>query len=115
MNPEIASLAPLSHPIELLEVKGTRTVSLRVEHYERGTVTIEPKRGGGPVTLEALRLFGVRVNAPTKVPYLDITQSTLIRALLPFLDNPVTAHRVMSISRRGRGAKSIYTLQVGEI
>lgn len=103
----------LPGPYELLDLADRQSVTLRIQSFEEGWMTInrKPPNPPGPVDVEVLRVMvapGVKALPP---PYYDITSKTLIAQLLPALRIGEYKKREYTITAYGVAPRKRFTVE----
>jgi hypothetical protein len=128
-------LPELPGPMELLDLEHGNSIRLNIERFEQGVTTIHPKQPtprhirlymqqnalteppapGTPISIRVpvLRVYGSRLDEPSRAPYWDITALTLQADLLPRL----IAHRyeplVVTLTANGHKPTKRYSIEQG--
>lgn len=127
-------MAELPRPYEILELADGQSLSMRVKGYSEGTIRILPtdwesrvnsdlRRGSidqaqaaallrdGKV-IGSLRVVVDQQSKPTGLGYWDITSTTLIAQLLPWLQQPGFPTKTFTITAFGVAPKKRFTVEV---
>jgi len=107
-------MAMLPRPWEILEMRDGETREFRILRWELGEIQITPRYPGaqGPKTVQALRIHVPEDVKPTLPHYWDITATTLIAGLLPYLRSPDYREKVFTVRKIGVRPTARFTLKV---
>jgi hypothetical protein len=127
-------MAELPRPYEIMELADGDRLKLRIKGYTYGTIRILPTgwetrvksdlqrgqidqalatvllRDGKPIA--ALRIVVDQVSKPVGLGYWDITSTTLIAQLLPFLETAGYRAKTFTITAFGVAPKKRFSLEV---
>lgn len=123
----------LPGPMELLDLEHGNSIQLAIDRYEQGVTTIhprvitprdvrihmqqngltEPPVAGMPIykVIPVLRVFGVRVDAPSPLHYWDISSLTLQADLLPRLVASAGTTLVVTLTANGYKPTKRYSVE----
>lgn len=110
---DTAELAAIPGPFELLELADGTTMTLRVERWEIGKATINPRDGRAPQLIPVLRVHVPAADKRTLPAWWDITSKHLIAGLLGYLEAgpaPWPAFKITWYGRGPRGRPSLETI-----
>ena len=102
----------LPSPFEILELGDGEKFELRVERWEQGLTTIRPSYAPEGKDIQVLRIHVPQGNKPFFPFYWDITASTLVAQLLPYLEKPNFKQRTFRVRKHGVAPRARFTLEV---
>lgn len=124
----------LPKPTEILELADGQRITFHVKGWEQGTLRIFPKDWEGRVqsmlnrhqidqvgattmlaegkAIDALRVVVPKEEMPPGKMYWDITATTLIAQLKPYLEAPDFRTRVFTVTAHGIAPAKRFTLEV---
>jgi hypothetical protein len=105
-------MASLPGPYEIFELEDGQTHSTKVDSWELGEVEIHPKYKPEGKFITALRIHVPKHFKDYFPFYWDITSSTLVAQLLPFLESEGYAQKTYSITKHGVAPRARFTLKV---
>jgi hypothetical protein len=112
MDISVDKLDALAGPYEILELAPGQRQELRVERWQVGKATINPRDGRPAKPIAVLRLFVPATVKPTLPHYWDITQANTVAGLIPYLEAHDLTKTMFVLTRQGVGAKSRHTVEV---
>lgn len=124
----------LPKPYEILELADGQKITFHVKGWEQGTIRIFPEGWEGRVQtmvnrrqideaaatamrrsgkeIEALRVIVPREEMPPGKMYWDITATTLIAQILPYLQSPDFKGKTFTVTAHGIAPAKRFTLEV---
>jgi hypothetical protein len=109
--PVIDGLPVLAKPYELLDLGDGGTKAFQVDRHELGQMQITP-RVGLAKAIHVLRVWVPVADKALHPPYWDITATTLIDQLLPYLKSAAHARSRYTITKTGVAPTARFTLVV---
>lgn len=109
---EIAELAELDLPLELLDLGDKGELETRITQWREGRATITPRDTMEPKQIRVLRIWVPSEVKPTVPAYYDITSTTLIAGLRGYLTAPGFDRKIYKITKQGRAPAARFTLEV---
>lgn len=105
-------MAELPGPYEILELGDGESLTVRVERWESGEVTIYPPHARQGKVIQALRIH-VGPDQKQFFPYWwDLTSKTLVAQLLPMLEAGTVGTRPVTITKHGVAPRARFTVAV---
>jgi hypothetical protein len=102
----------LPGPMELLELPSGEELSFRVERFEEGETEILPRGETVKKRIGVLRVFVPAGSKSHGAPWWDITSTTLMAQLKPFLSMPDAKSKLFTVKASGVRPAKRYSLQV---
>ena len=102
----------IESPYEIFDIGDGGVVTTKILKWELGEMTIKTRVVVGQKVVRVLRIFVPPETKPIFPDYYDITSTTLIAQLLPYLQQPTFVNQVFKITKRGVAPKARFTLEV---
>ena len=104
-------MATLEGPVELLELKDGESRTFTVERWEQGELMIRPAHRPDGKVVPQLRLHVSTADKPTFPHYWDVTATTLVAQLRPWLQRPDRARWRITVKAQGVGEKKRFSVE----
>ena len=105
----------IASPYEIFDIGDGGVVNTPILKWELGEMTINVRRTQQAKTIKVLRIFVPAETKPIFPDYYDITSTTLIAQLVPFLQQPDYTTKRYKITKIGVAPTARFTLEVTPI
>jgi hypothetical protein len=105
-------MEPLPRPYDILELADGQSITLQIKGFADGTMKIVPKGQTAEKEIRVLRVVVPPEIKTTGVPYWDITATTLVAQLQPYLYAPGYQTKKFTITAHGIAPMKRFTLKV---
>ncbi len=102
----------LPGPYEILELGDGGSLTTTILKSEEGEMTINPRDGRSPKTIQVVRVHVPPETKPLFPGYYDLTSSTLVAQLKPLLSTLVGNSRQVRITKVGVAPRARFTVEV---
>ena len=102
----------LKGPYEILELGDGETLTTRITAWEEGEVEIHPAYKPEGKLVAALRMHVPKEDKEFFPYYWDVTSTTLVAQLKPWLEEPGFERRTYKITKHGVAPRARFTLEV---
>ena len=105
----------IQSPYEILDLGNGGVLDTPILKWELGEMTINVRRDNKVKTVGVLRIFIPLETKPIFPDYYDITATTLIAQLLPYLKQPEFIKQRFKITKQGVAPTARFTLEVSPL